>query len=95
MEILINISKKDYQALKQGHVPFKMLDAIRNGIILPEEHGRLGDLDELEKDMINSIKAGNYEDGYDYPHINSINDCVDWVRYADTIIKAKKVRNKR
>ena len=32
--------------------------------------------------------VGNYEDGYDnYPHINTTDDCVECVRYADTIIE--------
>lgn len=53
-------------------------------------HGRLIDADELEQEMINGIRAGNYEDGYDnYPHINNMDDCVECVRYADTIIEAE------
>lgn len=64
---------------------------ILNGTPLPEGHGRIGDLDALEQEMLNGIKAGNYEDGYDdYPHINNIDDCVDCVRYADAIIEADK-----
>ena len=59
------------------------------GTILPKGHGRIGDLDALEEEMVNGIKAGNYEDGYDnYPHINNVDDCVECVKYADTIIEA-------
>lgn len=54
-------------------------------------HGRLIDADALEQEMINGIRAGNYEDGYDdYPHINNMDDCVECVRYADTIIEAEE-----
>lgn len=66
-----------------------ILDAFIDGTPLPKGHGRLGDLDALEKEMVNGIKAGNYEEGYEeYGNINNVDDCVDCVRYADTIIDA-------
>ena len=53
-------------------------------------HGRLIDADVLEREMTNGIKAGNLEEGYeDYTNINNVDDCVDCVRYADTIIEAE------
>lgn len=59
--------------------------------VLPEGHGRLGDLDALEKEIVNGIKAGNYEEGYEtFAHINNMDDCVECVKYADTIIEADK-----
>jgi hypothetical protein len=62
---------------------------IQNGIPLPKGHGRLGDLDALETEMENGIRAGNYEEGYEeFAHINNMDDCVDCVRYAPTIIEA-------
>ena len=75
-----------------------ILDAFCNGTPLPKGHGRLGDLDALEQEMINGIKAGNYEEGYeDYFNINSVDDCVECVRYADAIIEADKgeINNER
>lgn len=57
---------------------------------LPESHGRLIDADELEADMINGIRAGNLEEGYErYQNINDVDDCVNCVRYADTVIEAE------
>lgn len=47
MEIVIKIDEKDYQSLKDGHIPFTVLDVIMNGTILPKGHGRLIDADEL------------------------------------------------
>ncbi len=47
MEILIKIDEKDYQSLKDGHIPFNMLDVIKNGTPLPKGHGRLIDADEF------------------------------------------------
>ena len=65
-----------------------ILDAFCNGIALPKGHGRLGDLDALEQELVNGIKAGNYEEGYEqYGNINDVDDCVDCVKYADTIIE--------
>lgn len=43
----------------------------------------------LLKEIENGIKAGNYEEGYEtFAHINNMDDCVDCVRYADTIIES-------
>ncbi len=67
----------------------KLLDAFRNATLLPEDHGRLGDLDALEEEMIGGINAGLMIDGYeDYSHINDTEDCLECVKYADTIIEA-------
>ncbi len=93
MDIVISISENDYR-LACNH-PETLIgvyaQAIKNGTPLPKGHGRLGDLDALEQEMINGIRASNYEDGYDsYPHINDMDDCVDCVKYADTIIEADK-----
>ena len=53
MEIVINISDKDYQLMKDGHIPFNVLDKMMNGIPLPKGHGKLFD----EKDIVN----GSYQ----------------------------------
>ena len=51
MQIVIKIDEKDYQSLKEGHIPFNVLAVIRKGIILPERHGRLIDADRVIKKM--------------------------------------------
>ena len=57
---------------------------------LPEKHGRLIDGDMLEQEIVNGIKASNYEKGYEhYANINNMDDCVECVRYADTVIEAE------
>ena len=97
IELAVKIPKELYEAYK-GRPPMlgdagmdMIAQAIANGTPLPEGHGRIGDLDALEQEMVNGIKAGNHEDGYDdYSHINDIDDCVDCVRYADAIIEADK-----
>ena len=91
MKVVIDISKNDYW-LACNH-PETLIgvyaQAIKNGTPLPKGHGRLGDLDALEKEMVNGIRAGNLEEGYEeYGNINNVDDCVDCVRYADTIIEA-------
>lgn len=68
-----------------------ILEAFCNGTPLPKGHGRLGDLDALETEMTNGIKAGNYEKGYEnYGHILNMDDCVECVRYAETIVEVDK-----
>lgn len=75
---------KNYHALL-----YDICKHIKNGTPLPKWHGRIGDLDVLEQDMINGIKAGNYEEGYEkFPHINDMDDCIECIKYADAIIEA-------
>ena len=100
MQIIIDIDEKYYnniepflngETIKGGINLFKTLEIIKNGTPLPKGHGRLGDLDALETEMVNGIHAGNYEEGYEeYGHINNMDDCVECVKYADTIIEADK-----
>jgi hypothetical protein len=94
MQIVIDIPEEDYIRLRDegmfGNVTtFKR--AVRESTPLPKGHGRIGDLDALETEMVNGIRAGNYEEGYEvYAHINDMDDCVDCVRYTDTIIEADR-----
>lgn len=99
MKIVIDISDEQYEIIKkivknQNSVCPDTDSAekiILNGTPLPKGHGRLGDLDELEAEMVNGINAGNYEEGYEeYAHINDMDDCVECVKYAETIIEADK-----
>ena len=47
---------------------------------------RLVDSEPLLTEINNGIKAGNYEEGYEnYAHINSIDDVIECIKYADTI----------
>ena len=58
---------------------------------VPEPHGDLIDREILEQELRNGIRAGNYEEGYEqYAHINNMDDCVECVRYADTVIEAER-----
>ena len=97
MQIVIELSDEKYndiQAMdwKNPIWADEVTRAIHEGTVLPEHHGRLGDLDELEQEIINGINAGNYEDGYEqYGHINNMDDCVEAIRYADTILEATEV----
>lgn len=94
MKLIVDIPEVMYDWLVNGFPDEddfkKCYELVIKGTPLPKNHGRLGDLDALEKEIVNGIKAGNYEEGYDnYAHINNMYDCVDCVRYADTIIEAE------
>ena len=55
------------------------------------KHGDLIDRDALEQEMLNGIKAGNLEEGYEmYANINTVDDCVECVRWADAVIEAEE-----
>ena len=59
MELVIKIHEKDYQSIKNGYIPFSVLDAVAKGTPLPEHHGRLIDADELEEciELMNTING--------------------------------------
>lgn len=97
VEVVIKLSKQDYELVCKYPCKYPQTllgtfaEAVSKGTPLPEGHGRIGDLDALEEEMANGIKAGNFEEGYEeYEHINNVDDCLECVRYADTIIEADK-----
>jgi hypothetical protein len=57
-EIVIKIHEKDYQSLKNGHIPFSVLDVLMKGIPLPKGHGRLIDADAIQKYQIDTYGQG-------------------------------------
>lgn len=61
MKIVIDIHEKDYQTIKNGHIPFSVLDAIMKGTPLPKGHGRLIDADWV----INNRLSNGFCDWYD------------------------------
>lgn len=62
MEIVIKIHEKDYQAIKNGHIPFSVHDAIMKGTPLPEHHGRLIDADAFIDFLKNISKTQRYNE---------------------------------
>lgn len=58
---------------------------------IPTPHGRLGDLDALYEEISNGNKAYNGIEGYDgeYPNIANVDDCLEAIKYADTVIEAE------
>ena len=92
MQIVIDISEEEYNRIKEndcGLYNGRFFQMIRNGIPLPKGHGRLGDLDALKENMENGIRAGLLEEGYErYTNILDMDDCVECVEFADTIIEA-------
>ena len=99
MKIVIDIPSEMYDWLDNGFPDEddaeKLWQIVKNGIPLPKGHGRLIDASRLKVELECGIRAGNYEKGYEkYPHINSMDDCVDAVEYADTIIEADTDRKR-
>ena len=95
MKLIIDIPEEKFSIIKNkmycGIYDPDLYKAIANGTPLPKGHGRLIDGSKLKVELECGIRAGNYEEGYErYAHINSMDDCVDAVEYADTIIEADK-----
>ena len=88
MKLVIEIPEEDYnniepflngETIKGGFNLFKALEIIKNGKPLPKGHGRLGDLDALQKE-VSSLGMNDYEPS----------DFIDEINNADTIIEADK-----
>lgn len=91
MRLVIDIPEKDYDKMCRGELVDTILVAIKHGTPLPKGHGRIGDLDKLEKEIDGGIKAGLMIEGYEnYSNINDVDDCLECVKYADAIIEADK-----
>ncbi len=84
MKIVIDISEEEYELVRHGNKSYttelELMNAVANGIPLPEHHGRLIDADAL----YDSAKLCHAEeDG---------TACVEWreINDAETIIEADK-----
>ncbi len=82
MQIVIDISEEDYISMKNGHIPFNMLDVVMSGILLPKEHGRLGDLDKIFVKLNETQIEGTSE-------YKGLGEAKQIVCDAPTIIEAK------
>lgn len=60
MKLIIDIHEKDYQSMKNGHIPFSVLDAIMKGKPLPKHHGRLIDADSIHQ-IVRPIEQSDAE----------------------------------
>lgn len=78
MHIVIDIPEEDYEYLKLYNKD-GLYNAILNGTPLPKGHGRLGDLDALQKE-VSSWGMNDYEPS----------DFTYAIDQADTIIEADK-----
>ena len=95
IELVIKIPEEKYlwarSLANSGKETNPVVLAFGNGTPLPKGHGRIGDLDALETEMSNGIKAGLMIEGYEsYSNINDMDDCLECVKYADTIIEADR-----
>jgi hypothetical protein len=87
MQIVIDIHEKDYQSIKNGHIPFSILDVLMRGTPLPKGHGDLIDTIKLKAKMFDLPQQpeGNYWDGVD-----AVGELID---NAPTIIEADNVES--
>lgn len=91
IELVIKIPEKIYESVMDGTYCGTLYQELKNGTPLSKGHGRIGDLDKLEKEIDGGIKAGLMIEGYEnYSNINDVDDCLEYVKYAPTIIEADK-----
>ena len=92
IELVIKIPKEAFELIKSD-APIDFIDAvhiistIQNGIPLPKNHGRLGDLDALKKEMQNYLD--DCAKTSEYTRLG-FETAIAVVEDADTIIEADK-----
>ena len=82
MQIVIEITDRMYEAIKQDHVPIDIGRFIRNGTPLPKGHGRLIDAD--------AINIHNVSPAYGMEVYGVTQDDIE---YESTIIEADKAES--
>ena len=88
IEVVIKIPEKKYQWIKEnrGRTDYQttemLYNRIRKGTPLPKGHGRMGDLDALQKE-VSSWGMNDYEPS----------DFIDAIDWADTIIEADRAES--
>lgn len=64
MELVINISKEEYELVRNGNKSFRteleLMNAVANGTPLPKHHGRLKDVDAF----LSKVKADREHSAY-------------------------------
>ena len=74
MKLIIDIPDKDYEKLKDGHIPFSILDVIQNGTPIPD-NATVCDIEqimqEIEDLIVNTFDDGFYIKTAYYVKINS------------------------
>lgn len=83
MQLVVEIDENDYEKIKDGHIPFNVLDVIMNEIKLPKGHGRIGDLDLLAKRIKTKPPIGEIGKV-------TLEECYQEVLHTTTLIKADK-----
>lgn len=90
VELVIKIHEKDYQSMLNGHIPFSILDAFKNGTPLPKGHGDLIDRDKLLS-TLEKLEWIRTNCSVDEDNTNILEDIIDEV---PTIIEADKENEK-
>ena len=100
IELVVKISEEIYEIAKQDKWKWPADDvynAIKNGTLLPKEHGRLIDADELTKEIKNYISDTSnlhYDDLAEAEAYNSAYcNCLDEIEDTSTIIEADKTKS--
>ena len=91
VELVIKMSEEEYKKIiEYGECDYlRVINAIENGELLPEGHGRIGDLDAVMSDIFTSInEMTNIGVAVDGEYLwAKLNDAID---NAQTLIKADK-----
>ena len=96
IELVIKISEKDYKSLNR-YINFnleyedgRILSAVKQGVVLPENHGRLIDADVFEKRLMDarSYYIGEKADDFDLRFAAGLKSAAERLVDAPTIIEA-------
>ena len=88
MQIVIDIDGKDYLSIKNGHIPFSILNSIMNSTSLLKGHGKLIDADDLIAVVDEEIRS--LKDMHDWGRVYGAEIVREIIKDEPTIIKADK-----
>ena len=100
MQIVIDIPEDSYKATCKGSMlPLdvkNVVQGIKNGILLPNGHGRIGDLSELETRIGNFIEHYNHLLKETNPEaLVYMHHILDGIIDTDTLIEADKTESEK
>ena len=88
MQIVINMSKEDYHKVKDGRASVSIMrNAIRNGTVLPKEHGDIKDTFEILKRIGQNLLIGDKATEREWSFVNL---CIKAINDTPTIIEEKR-----
>lgn len=89
-ELYTYMQSESYNTHLDRRFDYRIRFAVRDGILLPNGHGRLIDADALENEFDILEKVTNEESLVEKAEHKKLSECINIIKTAPTVIKADK-----